>query len=497
MSTRNIKKSESFDQSRSESRKGSVFGRFFTKKKDTERADSATIERKTEDYESELAEKQEDNYNEGKDSEDDDSTSTFDKYNVLKKGNSGREGEVYKSYTVLGKAFVVEDRYELIDAIGQGAYGVVCAAKDKKTQKNVAVKKIHRLFEHETFCKRTLREVIILRELRHENVIRLRGIMQPFQPEFNDIYAVFDLMETDLASIIKSPQALSDEHIQFFIYQILRGLKYLHSRNILHRDLKPRNILVNSNCDLRICDFGLAKIIGAKEGKSREAMTDYVATRWYRPPEVILGSKTYSKAVDVWAVGCILGELFNRKPLFPGADSISQLELILKFCGSPSKSWIATVSSKEARRFLTDSEKTTHIDMKKKFKKQGVDARNAVERLLVFESTKRVTVEQAIKLPYIEHLHEPTDEPTGEPLKLKNFCFENQKLTTKDYRALIEDQIAHWNPQYLKRYSSKMIFKSKKHRAVKSLEDMSLNTRRQPEDRREKSHRMKRNKGKK
>jgi len=309
-------RTHSFDQTQSRKKSSSIFSRVFSSRRDRSKTQSHMDESKSNEGKSresssdvDLAEKR------VTESSDESSAGSFDKYDLVKKGGDG--AEIYKSYTVLGSPFVVEDRYELIDAIGQGAYGIVCAARDKKTRKNVAVKKIHRLFEHETFCKRTLREILILREISHENIIRLRGLMQPCMSKFNDIYVVFDLMETDLASIIKSPQSLSNEHIQFFIYQILRGLKYLHSREILHRDLKPRNILVNSNCDLRICDFGLAKLSNELSGPSSSAMTDYVATRWYRPPEVILGSKTYSFAVDIWAVGCILGELFFTKTFVP------------------------------------------------------------------------------------------------------------------------------------------------------------------------------------
>ena len=158
-----------------------------------------------------------------------------------------------QSYMVLGTRFDVESRYTIINSVGQGAYGVVCAARDEKSNTVVAIKKIERAFEHQTFTKRTLRELKLLRSLRHENIIRLDTILWPLDLEnFDEIYCVFELMETDLASIIKSPQPLSDEHCQFFLYQILRGLKYIHSRNVIHRDLKPRNLLVNSNCDLKV-----------------------------------------------------------------------------------------------------------------------------------------------------------------------------------------------------------------------------------------------------
>jgi serine/threonine protein kinase len=149
-------------------------------------------------------------------------------------------------------------------------------------------------------------------------------------------------METDLATIIKSDQQLTDEHCQFFLYQILRGLKYIHSANVVHRDLvrirltqKPRNLLVNSNCDLKICDFGLARAILPTTNNKANILTDYVATRWYRPPELLLCAKEYTTAVDVWSVGCIFAEMLRRKPFLPGADTKSQIELICEHLGTP------------------------------------------------------------------------------------------------------------------------------------------------------------------
>merc|ERR1711893_327532 len=157
-----------------------------------------------------------------------------------------------------------------------------------------------------------------MRILNHENVLSVKSIPQPPSlQEFNELYVVSDLMETDLSKIIKSNYALSDEHIQFFLYQILRGLKYIHSCGILHRDLKPRNMLVNSNCDLKICDFGLARANIDTLMTAQASLTDYIATRWYRAPEVILSTRQYTATIDVWSVGCILAELIRRKPLLP------------------------------------------------------------------------------------------------------------------------------------------------------------------------------------
>ena len=185
----------------------------------------------------------------------------------------------------------------------------------------VAIKKIERAFEHPLFAKRTLRELKILRLLSHENVVALKTIQKPESFEkFDEIYATFECLETDLASIIKSNQELSGEHTQFFLYQILRGMKYVHSAGILHRDLKPRNLLVNSNCDLKICDFGLSRA-DIPELYNAGAMTDYISTRWYRAPELLLGSEYYTTAVDMWSIGCILAELLIRKPFLPGTDT--------------------------------------------------------------------------------------------------------------------------------------------------------------------------------
>ena len=200
-----------------------------------------------------------------------------------------------RAWKVLGSRFELPGQYEIIDPVGSGAYGVVVAAKDstENSESNlVAIKKIEKAFEHKVFTLRTLRELKIMRILNHENVLSIKSILKPASlAEFNELYVVSDLMETDLAQIIKSNQVLSDEHIQFFLYQILRGLKYIHSCGILHRDLKPRNLLVNSNCDLKICDFGLARANINTLMTPSASLTDYIATRWYRAPEVILSWK--------------------------------------------------------------------------------------------------------------------------------------------------------------------------------------------------------------
>ncbi|CAI0414649.1 unnamed protein product [Linum tenue] len=198
------------------------------------------------------------------------------------------------------------------------------AAVNSETQEEVAIKKIGNAFDNRIDAKRTLREIKLLRHMDHDNVIAIRDIIRPPKKEaFNDVYIVYELMDTDLHQIIRSGQALTDDHCQYFLYQLLRGLRYVHSANVLHRDLKPSNLLLNANCDLKIGDFGLARTTS-----ETDFMTEYVVTRWYRAPELLLNCSEYTAAIDIWSVGCILGEIMTQEPLFPGKDYVHQLRLI-------------------------------------------------------------------------------------------------------------------------------------------------------------------------
>ena len=226
--------------------------------------------------------------------------------------------------------FTVDRRFSMIRLVGSGAYGVVISASDTGGEKNVAIKMVPKAFADEIDAKRILREIKLLKHFRHENVVSITDMMPPnvsYLEDFNDVYLVTDLMETDLHRIIYSKQKLSTDHVQYFIYQVLRGMKYIHSCKVLHRDLKPSNLLVNSNCDLKICDFGLARGVDTKEDGRAETMllTEYVVTRWYRAPEIMLACHEYSFPIDVWSIGCIFAELILRKPLFPGDDYIDQV----------------------------------------------------------------------------------------------------------------------------------------------------------------------------
>jgi mitogen-activated protein kinase 1/3 len=194
-------------------------------------------------------------------------------------------------------------KYELIKAIGHGAYGVVISAIDHSSDSKVAIKKIPDTFEDLVDAKRIVREIHLLRSFNHDNVIRVVDLFTP-QPkdDFNDVYIVSDLLDTDLHRVIYSQQPLTSEHIQYFLYQMLCGLNYLHSAGVIHRDLKPSNVLMNANCDLRICDFGLSRGISTDPNEPDDDLTEYVVTRWYRAPEIMLSCPAYDCKIDVWSM---------------------------------------------------------------------------------------------------------------------------------------------------------------------------------------------------
>ena len=232
--------------------------------------------------------------------------------------------------------FTVDSKYNFTRVMGSGAYGVVISAHDTHLNTGVAIKKVTKAFKNEIDAKRILREIKLLKHLKHDNIVGIVDMIPPmtrYVDDFHDVYIVSELMETDLHRIIHSKQTLTIDHVKYFVYQILRALKYIHSANVLHRDLKPSNLLVNSNCLLKVCDFGLARGVSEddqmKDKSKRLLLTEYVVTRWWRAPEVLLACHEYDKPVDVWSVGCILAELIDRKHYLPGNNSIDQVSLML------------------------------------------------------------------------------------------------------------------------------------------------------------------------
>ena len=365
-----------------------------------------------------------------------------------------------KKTTILNSVFEVDSKYEVLEPLGQGAYGLVASARDKTTSKNeggkIAIKKIEKSFEHRVFAKRTLRELKILRCLQHENIIGIKTILLPkSREEFENIYVVLELMESDLSSIIKSPQPLTNDHIKFFTYQILRGLKYMHSAGIIHRDLKPRNLLINSNCDVKICDFGLARHVFV--ANTVNDMTNYVATRWYRPPELLLETKEYGPAIDVWSVGCIFAELFKRKPFLPGTDTTSQLDLIFNTLGTPCEEDLVRVQQPKLKSFLKSVKTTQGRCLETLLPQADSLAIDLLKKMLTFNPNHRITVEDALKHPYFSDLHCPDDEPTRELIPPNEFLYERYTLTVEQMKDLLyEETLLYHFGDFRKEYFKKV-----------------------------------------
>jgi len=314
-----------------------------------------------------------------------------------------------------GTSFRVPDHLSLIRVLGKGTYGAVSAFRDDRTGEEFAVKKIPNPCRNTVEAKRCLREIKLLSMLEHECIIKLVKVLEPPSTVFTEVYLVTELMDADLHTVICSDQPLSEDHVQFFIYQILRALLYLHSANVVHRDLKPPNVLVNKNCDIKLCDFGLARgRAGFDQDDDTWLRTEYVGTRWYRAPEVILTSREYTAAVDMWSAGCILGELISRAPMFRGADFLDQLRSICAIVGTPEESELSFIpeENQAARNFLRTKYPGLPRQNWKAMFPHASDAQcDLLDRLLQFDPNKRLTAHDALRHAYLEDHHDEEEEP--------------------------------------------------------------------------------------
>nr|XP_018915588.1 PREDICTED: serine/threonine-protein kinase NLK [Bemisia tabaci] len=285
--------------------------------------------------------------------------------------------------------------------IGYGAFGVVWAVTDPRDGRRVALKKLPNVFQSLVSSKRVFRELKMLCYFKHENVLSALDILQPPHLDFfQEIYVITELLQSDLHKIIVSPQHLSADHIKVFLYQILRGLKYLHSARILHRDIKPGNLLVNSNCVLKICDFGLARV---EEPDSEKAMTQEVVTQYYRAPEILMGAKHYTAAVDVWSVGCIFGELLGRRILFQAQNAVQQLEMITDLLGTPTLIEMKNACKEARSHMLRQRPKSNNLSRLYLLSTQATyEAVHLLCRMLVFDPEKRISVSNALGHPYLD-----------------------------------------------------------------------------------------------
>lgn len=329
-----------------------------------------------------------------------------------------REAELKFLQVFDQEVFHVAPRYTIQRRIGRGAFGSVWEAKDNETGELVAIKKSLPFEGKHTQIKaqRTLREIRILREMDHENVVRMRDLVLPHSPkDFTAVYMVQDLMQMDLFTLLQTT-ILTNDYVRFFTYQLLCGLSYVHAKNIIHRDLKPQNILVNLDCDLKICDFGLARV----HQPGHLDLTEYVETRYYRAPEAILTPKMYTKAIDMWSVGCVIGEMLGRVPMFKGSEQRDQLHKIIMVLGTPTQEDIDSLEDDRVRKVILSFPQYRPFPLEEKYPKAHEEVIDLMKRLLVFNAKSRLTADGALRHRYVEpHVTEKDLEaPEGKPLDM-------------------------------------------------------------------------------
>ncbi|XP_043394800.1 mitogen-activated protein kinase 15 isoform X6 [Chelonia mydas] len=306
---------------------------------------------------------------------------------------------------------LVSQKYEIKKRLGKGAYGIVWKAIDRRTGEIVAVKKIFDAFRNRTDAQRTFREIMLLQEFgEHPNIIKLLNVIRAQNDR--DIYLVFESM--DLHAVIKKGNLLKDIHKCYILYQLLKATKFIHSGNVIHRDQKPSNILLDADCFVKLCDFGLARsLCQIHEDQGSPVLTEYVATRWYRAPEILLSSHSYTKGVDMWSIGCILGEMLLGKPLFPGTSTVNQIEQILSVIPAPSQEDILAIHSDYRASVINRISSRRRVTIEEILPSSiPPHALDLLKRLLVFNPDKRLTAEEALQHPYVKRFHCPAKEPS-------------------------------------------------------------------------------------
>ncbi|KAF1318250.1 Cmgc/cdkl protein kinase, partial [Globisporangium splendens] len=297
------------------------------------------------------------------------------------------------------------NKYEVLGVIGEGSYGVVLKCRNKESNEVVAIKKFKENEDDDPMVRKTtLREVKMLRFLRHGNIATLK---EAFRRK-GRLYLVFEYMEKNLLEVLEDkPSGIEQELVRRYVFQLCCAIRYCHVSNVVHRDIKPENLLVNLSSgehSLRLCDFGFARSIpnGANGGSD---LTEYVATRWYRAPELLLGDTKYSKSVDIWAIGCIMSELVEGQPVFPGESEIDQLYLIQKVLGPLPKRHMDLFATNPRFSGMKMPEvkhpETLYRKFSGRLSKKGICFLEGTVQLCPED---RLTSEECLKHPYFEGL---------------------------------------------------------------------------------------------
>ncbi|KAI9309459.1 kinase-like domain-containing protein [Cunninghamella echinulata] len=361
--------------------------------------------------------------------------------------------------------FIIHERYKIIRHIGSGSSGTVYSAYDQQSQTFCAIKKIYNIFPNNnnktgsastSITKRCLREIKCLHQFHgHPRIIDLLDL----NLVNDDLYLIFQCMDTSLHDVIHSQQPLYDIHFQWILYQLFSGLHYIHSAHIIHRDLTPANILINKDCQIKIGDFGMARGYPVNHNHKNIYLTEYVCTRWYRAPEIILNTGYYDQQIDTWSLGCIFGELLGRKVLFQGKDHVDQLQVIMKKYGLSNNELFSSSSSSPNNNLEITTTKDMLTSLYQEKKQQsfnqfqelfptctplGIDLLN---QLLQLDPEKRITMEKALEHPFVTIFSDPEEESLHCPPF--HMSFDSCQLENKSMaRQLVLDQIDFFKQYY-------------------------------------------------
>ncbi|RLN54995.1 hypothetical protein BBP00_00008683 [Phytophthora kernoviae] len=395
--------------------------------------------------------------------------------------------------------------YSIECVLGQGSYGQVVRCKHLPTGEIVAIKKIQNVFSDPIDAKRILRELCILRQLRHPNIVQLREIIAPRDMDhFQDIFVVFEYLPSDLEKLLHSPQFLTAEHLRWLLLDLLKALKYMHSAEIVHRDLKPANVLLNlSPVAIKICDFGLARGLSSSAsttGRKRKRLgdgstpeettlqgvgvhprtparriqrqlTEHVVTRWYRAPEIIFRDHDYSAAIDVWSVGCIFAELlsmqkssvpshYQREPIFPGVscfplspgagqvalpqDSRDQLNTILDVLGTMEEEDIAEIADPDVQFYLRSLPPRPKRNLQEMYPGAEPEAIDLLTYMLKMNPRKRATLDEALSHKYLASIRSLEEEIVAPgTIRLE---FDEKKMNVTEIRQRMCNEIRFYHP---------------------------------------------------
>ncbi|KAI8619486.1 kinase-like domain-containing protein [Chytriomyces sp. MP71] len=285
----------------------------------------------------------------------------------------------------------VAELYEKVEKIGEGTYGVVYKARDRASGTIVALKKIRLETEDEGVPSTAIREISLLKELRHPNIVRLLDIVH------NDakLYLIFEFLDLDLKKYMDSIKTLSPSLIRSYMLQLVSGMYYCHAHRILHRDLKPQNLLIDQSGVLKLADFGLARAVGIP----LRTYTHEVVTLWYRSPEILLGSRHYSTAVDMWSIGCIFAELSLKHPLFPGDSEIDEIFRIFRVLGTPNEDmWPGISALPDYKPSFPQWNEKPLSEVVPGLDTDGLDL---LAQLLAYDPAARISAKRALLHPYL------------------------------------------------------------------------------------------------